>query len=137
MTTRGCEVDARAWGAGAGELLEALPSILGDQDSPVGCDIDRLIGTAWHGAVRAHAARWATQWRAPASRDIVSGLVSAVLGQRVTGGEAHQAWQQLVRELSAPAPEPDVSGPRLLLPPTAQQWLSVPRWQWQAAGVDA
>ena len=136
VSTQGRLVEARAWGDGAAEILDRLPRMLGSQDTPDGFDVARLSETAWHPRVVSHARRWARQWRAPASGDLIGGLVTAVLGQRVTGGEAHAAWRTLVRQVSAAAPAPDVRAPALYLPPTPQQWLSVPSWQWQAAGVD-
>lgn len=135
----GTDVRSTAWGPGAASALDRLPFMLGSADDAAGFDLSRLLDSATHPELRRRAAGWAARWRVPASGDVVSGLVTAVLGQRVTGGEAHVAWRALVTQFgsrAAATPHAPVGAPSLWMPPTPEEWLRVPSWAWHAAGVD-
>jgi len=59
-------------------------------------------------------------------------ILVAVLGQRVTAGEAMRAWRALCRAASSPAPGPM----ELLLPPDPAVLGAQPYWWYHRFGVD-
>jgi 3-methyladenine DNA glycosylase/8-oxoguanine DNA glycosylase len=119
-------VDARAWGFGAGWLLERVPTLLGASDDWSSLDV------SGHPVLR-EVARRRPGLRLPATGLVMDALVPAVLEQRVTGGEARRAWAGLLRRFGRPAPGPN---PALRVPPSATDLLSVPTWDWHRLGVD-
>ncbi|MDQ1584659.1 MAG: hypothetical protein QOJ90_1753 [Actinomycetota bacterium] len=120
-------IDARAWGAGAGWLLDSVPGMLGDRDEPAGFRPRHPVLTeSW----RRHGT-----WRVPRSGLVLESLVPAVLEQKVTGREAWRAWRHLVRRYGESAPGPGAAR-RLVVPPAAPVWARVPSWEWHRAGVD-
>jgi 3-methyladenine DNA glycosylase/8-oxoguanine DNA glycosylase len=123
----GNEVTVRAWGPGAGWLLDTAPELLGEADDWSELDVS--------GHPVLHEARR----RLPGVRLcrtglVLESLVPAVLEQRVTGSEAWRAWRQLVRNHGVPAPGP--GEPALWLPPDAASLRAVPSWRWHTWGVD-
>lgn len=119
---------ARAWGSGAGWLLDRLPRLLGADDDPTGFVPRHDVVARAH---RAHAGL-----AVPATGLVVESLVPTVLEQRVTGQEAFAAYRRLVRRFGEPAPGPwAASGLRVA--PDAAGWARVPSWAWLRAGVDA
>ncbi len=120
------EVAATAWGPGAAELIAAVPDLLGARDDP---DSFEPRHPLLH---RAHARLGGL--RIPATGRVLEALIPAVLEQKVLGIDAAAAWRRLVSRFGEPAPGPVPSGMRL--PPTAEQWLAVPSWEWHKAGVD-
>jgi 3-methyladenine DNA glycosylase/8-oxoguanine DNA glycosylase len=121
------EVEAAAWGPGAHWLLDRLPALLGADDDPAGFDPG------------GHPLLHDLHRRNPGLRIgrtglVMESLVPAVLGQRVTVGEAHDAWRHLLLRHGAPAPGPAPSGMRIV--PAARDWVMVPSWDWHRAGVD-
>ena len=130
-------VDATAWGAGAGWLLDALPALLGADDRPE----DFVPG---HPVLRA-AARRHPAVRIGRSGLVMEALVPAVLEQKVVGMEATRAWRMLLWRFGEPAPGPCPPGPHppgphppgLRVPPDAATWASIPSWEWHRAGVEA
>jgi 3-methyladenine DNA glycosylase/8-oxoguanine DNA glycosylase len=120
-------VDARAWGAGAGWVLDSVPGLLGDRDEPAGFRPRHPVLTeSW---------RRNGSWRVPRSGRVLDALVPAVLEQKVTGREAWRAWRDLVRRYGESAPGPGAAR-RLMVPPDAPGWARVPSWEWHRAGVD-
>ena len=128
-------VRAHAWGPGAEWLLDRLPSLLGADDDPSGFD------PSTHPVLR-DAHRRNAQLRIGRTGLVMESLVPAVLGQRVTVGEAHRAWRDLLRQHGGPAPLPapgTAPGPvpdGLRVAPAARDWAMVPSWAWHRAGVD-
>lgn len=124
LTPGADEVIARAWGAGAGWALDAVPALLGAGDDPSGFAPQHDVVTAAH--------RRFGGYRVPASRLVVDALVPAVIEQKVTGKEAFAAYRRLVRRYGEPAP-----GPRpLVVPPAPSGWAAIPSWEWLKAGVE-
>jgi 3-methyladenine DNA glycosylase/8-oxoguanine DNA glycosylase len=119
-------VDARAWGSGAGWLLERVPALLGAGDDWSALDV------SGHPLLR-EVARRRPGLRLPSTGLVMDALVPAVLEQRVTGGEARRAWAGLLRRFGRPAPGPH---PALCVPPSAADLLAVPTWDWHRLGVD-
>ena len=85
ITSRHAVVTGRAWGPGAGWLLDALPAQLGFHD-------DRSGFIARHPVVSQLALRYDAM-RVGRSGRVFEALVPAVLEQKVVGREAHRAWR--------------------------------------------
>ncbi|HKR70430.1 MAG TPA: DNA-3-methyladenine glycosylase 2 family protein, partial [Streptosporangiaceae bacterium] len=119
--------DAKAWGPGAGWLLESLPAVLGEQDRPEDFvpqhPVLRELARR-HGAIRIGR-----------SCLVLESLVPAVLEQKVVGKEAWRGWRLLLRRFGEPAPGPAPPGMRV--PPEPAGWASIPSWEWHRAGVEA
>jgi len=102
-------VDARCWGAGAEELIERVPRLLGvdDVDRPEAVDVrsERLI-------------RASASVRLGSTGDVHGALVVGILGQVVTRHEAKRSLRGLVAQLGEVAPGPDTAV-RLLPAPGA------------------
>jgi 3-methyladenine DNA glycosylase/8-oxoguanine DNA glycosylase len=131
LRTRPAEgaVEATAWGAGASWLLDAVPRWLGAEDDPSSFDPrgQRLLRDA-------HA-------RNPGLRIgrtglVMESLVPAILEQRVTTGEAYEAWRTLLRSYGEPAPGGSAVPPHMYAPPAARDWAMIPSWAWHRARVD-
>ena len=128
--------DARAWGPGAGWLLDALPDMLGAQDRP-----EEFV--PGHPVLRELARRHAMV-RIGRSGLVLESLVPAVLEQKVVGKEAWRSWRLLLRAFGEPAPGPEASGGSpgpapagLRVPPGPATWASIPSWEWHKSGVEA
>ena len=126
LRTAGAVVSARAWGGGAGWLLDRLPTLLGADD-----DWSALDVTAVPALERARRVR--PGLRLPNTGLVLDALVPAVLEQRVTGQEARRAWAGLLRRYGEPAPGPRAD---LRVPPSPRGLLDVPTWGWHRLGVD-
>ncbi|MEZ5381316.1 MAG: hypothetical protein R2754_05905 [Microthrixaceae bacterium] len=87
---------AAAHGPGADEALEGVPALLGLSDR------HRLPSEAPPRLER--AARRHVGARLGATGDLAGALFPAVLGQRVTSGEAHRSWAELCRRFGGDAP---------------------------------
>jgi len=121
------EVCGTAWGVGAEWLLHRLPTLLGVDDDWRGLDLSAYpsLADVW---------RRTPGLRLPASGRMLESLIPAVLEQRVTGGEAHRSWQNLLYRFGEPAPGPVES---MRLQPDVETLLAIPTWDWHRMGVDA
>jgi 3-methyladenine DNA glycosylase/8-oxoguanine DNA glycosylase len=119
-------VDADGWGAGAGQALDGLPSLLGAHDDPGSFIPGRDDLT--------RALRSNPGLRIPRTGRVLAALVPAVLEQRVVGRTATAAWRWLLDHHGVPAPGPAPLGMRVV--PDADAWLQVPSWDFHRAGVD-
>jgi 3-methyladenine DNA glycosylase/8-oxoguanine DNA glycosylase len=121
----GAVARARAWGPGAGHLLEGLPALLGLDDDPSGFepDLHPLVAqlARRHGRVR--LGRTVAVWDA---------LLPAILEQRITGTEAWRNYRRLVRTHGSPAPGPL----GLVLAPTPADVAALPPWRLTALGIE-
>jgi len=130
----GAEVSARAWGDGAGWVLDQLPRLVGEADDPAG-----FLPRPEHAPLVEAQQRYG-HYRVGRTEAVFEALAPACIEQVVTGQEAFRAWRLLVREFGEPAPGPatDPSSPAfgMRLPPTPQVWARVPSWRFLAAGVD-
>lgn len=120
------EVHARAWGAGAEELIAQLPRMLGADDDLTGFDPSHPL--------LADAARRFPGLRMPRTERVLEALVPAILEQKVTGKEARGEWSWLVRRFGEPAPGP-TPVPMWVVPDVAS-WLRIPSWEWHRSGTD-
>lgn len=115
-----------AWGGGAQEFVEMLPAMLGlDDDSS--------------GFVPRHPTVAAAHRRVPHLRLgrtglVLEALIPAIIEQRVPGADAFRSWRVLVTKYGTPAPGPAPEGMRVL--PSAQQWRTIPSWEFHRANVD-
>ncbi|MGF1600378.1 MAG: DNA-3-methyladenine glycosylase family protein [Acidimicrobiales bacterium] len=89
-------VEATAWGAGAGWLLDQVPRLLGADDDPGGFAPSGRIGQLWRRSPF-RLARTDRPWDA---------LVGAILGQKVQTANAAQSRRALARRFGDPAPGP-------------------------------
>ena len=132
VVTQGTEVSARAWGEGAGWVLDHLPRLLGEDDD--------LAGFEPRHPVVAEAHRRYGHLRIGRTDNVFEALAPACLEQVVTGKEAFRAFRLLVREFGEPAPGPThetgsaAFGMRVA--PTPEAWARVPSWRFLAAGVE-
>lgn len=127
VSAGGGEVLGRAWGPGAGWLLEMLPSWLGADDD--------ASGFAARHEVLAESARRHSGLRIGRTGRVMEALVPAVLEQKVVGREAWRAWRWLLDRYGEPAPGPAPEGMRVV--PDAQVWRQIPAWHWHRSGAEA
>jgi 3-methyladenine DNA glycosylase/8-oxoguanine DNA glycosylase len=119
-------VHCAAWGAGAAEFLEALPSMLGADD-------DTSDFVPREPTVEA-AQRRVPHLRLGRTGRVLEALIPAVLEQRVPGADAFRAWRLLVSKFGTPAPGPAPA--RMRVPPSAEVWRGIPSWEFHRANVD-
>jgi 3-methyladenine DNA glycosylase/8-oxoguanine DNA glycosylase len=121
----GAAARARAWGPGAGRLLDGLPALLGRDDDASGFEpeLHPLVAelARRHGRVR--LGRTVAVWDA---------LLPAILEQRITGTEAWRNYRRLVRAHGSPAPGPL----GLMLAPTPAEIAALPSWRLTALGIE-
>ncbi|HEV7655082.1 MAG TPA: DNA-3-methyladenine glycosylase 2 family protein [Mycobacteriales bacterium] len=120
------EVEATAWGPGAAWTVESVPDLLGARDSLDGFDPRHPVLTDVH---RRHPGI-----RVPRTGLVLDSMIPAILEQKVTGTQAHQAWSFLLQRYGGAAPGPAPAG--LRVPPPPAVLLTVPTWDWHRAGVD-
>ncbi|RIJ77061.1 DNA-3-methyladenine glycosylase 2 family protein [Nakamurella silvestris] len=120
------DVRCQAWGPGTEQLVDSLPDLLGEAD-------DHSDFAPGHPKVT-DAHRRHPGLRIPRTGRVFEALVPAVLEQKVTGVEAFRAWRVLVRQHGRTAPGPAPEG--MCVPPTPEQWRTIPSWDYHRAGVD-
>ncbi len=119
-------VTARAWGPGAGWLLDRVPDWLGFHDDTSGF-------AAHHPVVGELVLRYPAL-RVGRTGRVFEALVPAVLEQKVVGREAHRAWRFLLLKYGEAAPGPAPAGMRVV--PAPRTWARIPSWDWHRAGVE-
>jgi 3-methyladenine DNA glycosylase/8-oxoguanine DNA glycosylase len=121
----GAAAHARAWGPGAGALLEGVPALLGLDDDPSGFDpeLHPLVARLARRQGPVRLGRTVAVWDA---------LLPAILEQRITGTEAWRNYRRLVRAHGAPAPGPL----GLVLAPTPSDVAALPPWRLTALGIE-
>lgn len=113
LHAEGEEIVATAWGTGASWALEQSVELVGGNDS--------LEGFAPTGKLAELHKRFAGM-RMVRSGAVMHALLRAILEQKVSGREAVQSFNALVRAWGEPSPGPE----GLLLPPTAKTLASQP-----------
>ncbi|MGC5248355.1 DNA-3-methyladenine glycosylase family protein [Gordonia sp. DT219] len=119
-------VVGRAWGDGADWLLDALPAMLGADDTPEDMPI--------HDDVVAGLAARSSGLRIGSSGRVWEALVPAILEQKVVGAEAFRAWRYLLQRFGSRAPGPVPHDMRV--PPPQPLWASIPVWEWHRSGAE-
>jgi 3-methyladenine DNA glycosylase/8-oxoguanine DNA glycosylase len=119
-------IDCEAWGSGATEFTETLPSALGVDDDASGFSPDDPTISELH--------RRVPHLRLGRTGRVLESLVPAVLEQRVYGMDARRAWRKLVTKFGAPAPGPAPAHMRV--PPSGDVWRRIPSWEFHLANVD-
>ncbi|GAA4246555.1 DNA-3-methyladenine glycosylase [Dactylosporangium darangshiense] len=128
LMLRGDELSFEAFGPGADWLLARADAIAGLRDDLTG--FDELARA--HPLV-ARLAREHAGLRMAATGRVFHHLVPAVIGQKVSGKEAHHSYVRLLRRLSEPAPGPRAG---LLLPPDPGVIAATPYWAMHPFGIE-
>jgi len=120
------ELRCEGWGPGARSAVAAAPELLGERDDPAGFDPGiRLLDDAH---------RRNPGLRIPRTGRVLEALVPAILEQKVITLQAHDSWRRLVWRFGDAAPGPTPR--KMQVPPSPEQWASIPTWEWHTAGVD-
>src|SRR5262249_28914887 len=120
---------ATAFGPGSAWLLERADAIAGLRDDLTGFSELATRHPLVRRLAREHAGlRFATTGR------VFHHLVPAILGQKVSGKEAHHSYLRLLRH-SAPEPAPGPN-PHLRLPPDPEVVAATPYWTFHPFGVE-
>ncbi|MEU4213572.1 DNA-3-methyladenine glycosylase 2 family protein [Streptomyces sp. NPDC026206] len=126
LTTGDGAVHAQAWGPGTDWLLDRLPTLLGQSDTPeTFSPRHRLVHQAHRRNPGLRLARTGL---------VLESLIPSILEQKVTSDEAYRAWRLLLQRHGEPAPGP---APRMHVMPDPRTWALIPSWEWHTAGVDA
>lgn len=125
LRTRGREIVAEAWGAGAAWILDHAPGYVGRHD-----DLSGFAPDGHPAVARAHRRR--PGLRIARTGLVVDTLVPTILAQKVTGTEAKRAWSGIVRSWGEPAPGPT----GLLLAPRPDALAARPYWAYHRFGVE-
>ena len=121
------EVTGHAWGPGAEWVLDDLPGLLGADDDVSGFEPRHpVLIDPWRRFQHLRVGRSRLVWEA---------LVPAVLGQLVTGQEAHAGFRMLVFRYGERAPGPGEAR-KLWVQPDARTVAGVPSWEWLRMHVD-
>ena len=120
----GAELEAQAWGPGAGWALDHAGELVGLHDD--GGDLRR-----GHSLVR-HLQRRLAGLRLGRTRAVFEALVPVIIGQRVTGREARVTHRALVRRYGEPAPGPH----DLMLPPAAETIAGLGYYDLHPLGIE-
>jgi endonuclease III len=122
-------VTVRAWGPGAGWIVDRAPVIIGANDDDGDFFIDptkhELLNRTWRANLGARASCTFNVWEL---------LFRVILEQKVTGKEAIDSYSRLLRNLGEPAPTSD--GPALTLPPDPHRVAETPHHVFMAANVE-
>jgi endonuclease III len=119
------------WGPGGPTLLDRAERLLGIDDGGHGV----AMIDAPDGSVVARLARRFPGVRLTRTEAVLDALVPAILEQKVTGTEAHRAWNGLVRMLGEPAPGPP-GRDGLRLPPAPSTLARLPDHAFHRIGVE-
>ena len=125
---RGAEIEAGAWGTGAGWALDRLPAMLGGEDD--------VSGFAPEDGLLREAIRQYGLPRFGRTGLVFEALLPAILEQKVTGQEAFLGFRRLVRQYGEPAPGAPAGELDLRLQPDAEAIRQVPSWTWLKLHVD-
>jgi 3-methyladenine DNA glycosylase/8-oxoguanine DNA glycosylase len=124
----GGELVATAYGPGAQWLTERADAIAGLRD-----DISGFAEVAERHPLVRRLAREHAGLRMAATGRVFHHLVPAVLGQKVTGKEAHASYVRLLQLLSEPAPGPNL---KVRLPPEPDAVAGTPYWAMHPLGIE-
>ncbi len=120
----GAAVEVEAWGRGAAWAAANAPALCGEEDDDTGFSPGHPL------LVQVHKRN--PGLRIPKTRAVFEALVPVVLGQKVTGPEAHRSYRDLVQVLGEPAPGPY----GLTVPPAPRVLAATPYWTFHTFGVE-
>lgn len=123
LEVHGCTVDARAWGPGAGWVIDRAEVLVGMND------VSKLRTS--HPRLR-ELQRKMVGLRIGATHRVMEALVPAILEQKVTSYEAHQSFRRMVYALGEPAPGPM----KLRVAPAPEVLAAQPYWAFHRFGVE-
>jgi 3-methyladenine DNA glycosylase/8-oxoguanine DNA glycosylase len=119
-------VSVRAWGDGAGWVLDRAPGWLGLEDATEAFEPP-------DGVVR-DARRRAPGLRIPRTGRVLEHLIPSILEQKVTGHEARRAYRRMTLAEAEPAPGPRDLG--LVLPPDPARLARLPYYGMHPYGIE-
>jgi hypothetical protein len=120
----GHDIEAEAWGAGAGWALDNAPALIGGLDDDAGFEPRHdVIAELW----RHHRGVRITR-----SGSVVHSLIPAILEQKVTGKQARRAYRSMVLATSERAP----GDAGLFLPPDPARIAETPYFAFHPWGVE-
>ncbi|WP_426510831.1 DNA-3-methyladenine glycosylase family protein [Dactylosporangium sp. McL0621] len=125
---QGDDLVFEAFGPGASWLLERADAIAGLRDDVTGFAELARAHPLVHRLSREHAGL-----RMGATGRVFHHLLPAILGQKVSGKEAHDGYVRIVRKFSEPAPGPRAG---LYLPPEPEILAATPYWAYHPLGVE-
>lgn len=117
-------VDVEAWGPGASWAAGRAAELCGEDDDDAGFIPRHPFLSQVH--------KRNPGVRLPKTSAVFEALVPSVIGQKVTGIEARQSYERLVRELGEPAPGPG----GLTVPPSPRVLARTPYWTFHKLGVE-
>jgi 3-methyladenine DNA glycosylase/8-oxoguanine DNA glycosylase len=123
---------AHAWGPGASVAIDRADRLVGLDDPARG--VASILDIADPRLAR--LARRFAAVRLTRTEAVVDALVPAILEQKVTGTEAHRAWNGLVRAHGEDAPGPDGVVTGLRLPPAPEVLARLPDHAFHRIGVE-
>ncbi|MFI5199871.1 MAG: DNA-3-methyladenine glycosylase family protein [Candidatus Limnocylindrales bacterium] len=124
LVLAGASIRIRAWGPGAGWLVDHAVQLLGLADRPA----EFRPG---HPLLDELARRYAGV-RIGRTEAVVEALVPAILEQKITGDEARRVYRSLIREHGIPAPGPL----GLRLGPSADRLAGLPYYAFHPLGLE-
>jgi 3-methyladenine DNA glycosylase/8-oxoguanine DNA glycosylase len=120
----GHDIQAEAWGPGAGWAIDGAPALIGALDDDTGFEP--------HHEVVAELWRHHRGVRITRSGAVLHGLIPTILEQKVAGSEARRAYRSMVMATSEPAP----GDAGLLLPPDPARIAETPYFAFHPWGVE-
>ena len=123
----GTELRVRAWGPGAGWLVERIPELCGLADDP-----GALLALQPPHRLIVELARRFAGVRIARTNRVVEALVPAVLEQKITGEEARRIYRALIRRYGEPAPGPF----GLRLQPSPERLAALPYHAYHPLGLE-
>lgn len=124
LTDRDGDLEARAFGRGAGWALARTPALVGSGDHARGFAPDHPTVARLHRRLPGLALG--------ACGHVGDVLVQTVLAQKVASAEAVRCWGRLVRRFGRPAPGPG----DLFLPPPARELAGLPYERLHPVGIE-
>jgi len=124
LSHSGDGVEVEAWGPGAEWAAANAPALCGEEDDEAGFIPAHPL------LVQVHKRN--PGLRLPKTRAVFESIVPAILGQKVTGIEAHRSYRALVDALGERAPGPV----HLTLPPPPKVLARTPYWTFHRFGVE-
>jgi hypothetical protein len=124
LVRSGAGVDVESWGPGAAWAARQAPVLCGQDDDDTGFNPRHPL--------LVQLRKRNAGLRIPKTQAVFEALVPAILGQKVTGVEAHRSYRALVEALGEQAPGPV----RLTVPPKPSVLARTPYWTFHRFGIE-